>query len=601
VKTRALVWDRIRDRYFSVDRRTLGLFRIGFGFLLIVEVLRRLPDIEFFYTNSGAVTNHFALFLPMAQPHYFSLFNAFSTPFEVRIAFGLTAFVFFSYAIGYQTKVAQVLSFVLITSLNARNVLLENGGSVVVNVLAAYTMFLPLGERFSIDAMIRSFREDTRCDADPLNQRPWRKRLQRPVVSLAVFAVLLLVACIYAFNTAHKSGHTWRNFQAIHWVMWQNRIATPLTAWLRLHEPFWFSPVLVGFTFLTEGAAPLLILLPWWQRYTRALSFILTSALHLGIAAMFNLGSFSYVMLLLNFLTVPSYWLDRVAHAWAQRKPLITVTYDRANLNACWVVRALARLDVLQRLQFVQSDAAPSSALAAEVNGRWYADKQALFQCCRALPCAPAWRLVTALLIRAKQGLAFADHAATSQAADSPTRSCKRSLGLGRFVNESLIALLLLSIVIQTSRDNRLPVWAKLEHTALTSAIINYPRLWQGWGMFAPNAPELDGLLVVDGVTRSGQHIDPLTGKAPNFNAALSGPFYSSQLWCDYHVSLSLDMGKPYFRDLKNYIWKWHVKGTTQEPIEQFSVYWVENKSPPPGKTRPYDIQRQLLFSATQR
>src|SRR5689334_8325687 len=62
-----------RERYLTIDRRLLGLFRIYFGLLLLIDILRRLPDSTFFYSAEGSLSNHFALFAPMARPS-FSLF-----------------------------------------------------------------------------------------------------------------------------------------------------------------------------------------------------------------------------------------------------------------------------------------------------------------------------------------------------------------------------------------------------------------------------------------------------------------------------------------------------------------------------------------------
>lgn len=46
-----------------------------------------------------------------------------------------------------------VLSAICITSLNARNLFVQNGGTVVVNILTVYSLFLPLDARFSLDAV----------------------------------------------------------------------------------------------------------------------------------------------------------------------------------------------------------------------------------------------------------------------------------------------------------------------------------------------------------------------------------------------------------------------------------------------------------------
>src|SRR5262245_39370346 len=44
--------------YATADPRTLGLFRICLGMLLMYDVLRRVPDAGVFYSNDGFISNH---------------------------------------------------------------------------------------------------------------------------------------------------------------------------------------------------------------------------------------------------------------------------------------------------------------------------------------------------------------------------------------------------------------------------------------------------------------------------------------------------------------------------------------------------------------
>jgi hypothetical protein len=47
---------------------------------------------------------------------------------------------------------------------------------------------------------------------------------------------------------------------------------------------------------------------------------------------------------------------------------------------------------------------------------------------------------------------------------------------------------------------------------------VEYPRLLQGWSMFAPEPPYEDGRVVIDGRTADGRKLDPFTGKEPSFS-----------------------------------------------------------------------------------
>ena len=90
----------LTERYLSLDVRALGLFRIALGTLLMVEVLRRLYYARAFYTNDGFLPNHFSLFAPMGRS-VFSIYHAFSTYGEVKVAFSATFVVFLLFTLGY--------------------------------------------------------------------------------------------------------------------------------------------------------------------------------------------------------------------------------------------------------------------------------------------------------------------------------------------------------------------------------------------------------------------------------------------------------------------------------------------------------------------
>lgn len=612
----------LRELYLRIDRRVLGLFRIYFGFVLLVDVLRRVPDATFFYSSSGAVPNYYSLFVPVIKP-YFSLYVAFSTTAEVRVAFFATAFVYLVYLVGYRTRLMQILVFVLYTSLNTRNSFVENGGTMVLALVACWSMFLPLGDRFSVDALLRSLRARREHTPEALNDRAAFRAPAVPHYSLVVLAITLQIAAIYFFNKVNKVGATWRQGESVHWVLWQNRIATHLAAWLRMHEPWWLSPVLTKATLVIEGLATLLVLSPIAQRHLRTLHFVLACSLHAGIALLMTLGPFSYVMIGFNLLLLPSDVFDWAAAKWAGRKPLYLVAYDPSDPALHQLARLLARLDALGRLRFVSAEAAPGGPpkggaffARAESGGAWSVNADALVACLKALPLGSLSRLgptrsLAARFFARRDGLASslslcAGHPASApgpaaELAPSPSPARARLGALGAGLREALVGVLLLASLIQMSRDNAwVPARLRLTQPAVLDALLRYPRLLQGWRMFAPDAPKDDGTIIVDAVTVDGRHIDPLNGGAPDFEAPLHGPWFQSQLWCDYYLIIR-DNDGGYRDELKKYLLNWHTleKRPPNDRITSFEVWWVSNDSPPPGNTVPFNINKRLIFSGS--
>ncbi|MCU0654605.1 MAG: HTTM domain-containing protein [Polyangiaceae bacterium] len=620
-------WPYLRERYFSMDRRLLGLFRIYFGFLLLIDVLRRIPDSTFFYSNEGVLSNHFSLYAPMIRP-YFSLFNAFSTPAEVKVAFVLTAVAHCFYIAGYRTKIAQVVSFVLYTSLNTRNHFLENGGCVMTAIVACWSMFLPLGDRFSVDAVLKSLRARRDFTADSLNDREGIRPDRSPHVTLVLLAILLQIAVCYFFNTVHKHGATWKNGEAVHWVLWQNRIATTLAAWLRMHEPPGFSWMASKGALVIEGVAGLLVLIPFWYRLTRPLNFLLTTSLHLGIAALCTLGPFSYVMVALNGLALPSNVFDWLSDRLGRSLQPRTVVYDPTDAGMHHVARILARLDTFEKLTFVDRadterlpENAPKATIASYFpeTSSWVVGTSAIADLARSLPLGGLWSTllgsplgqpllrsllkrrahwVASLGIEAGRSVSREGPAHEPGFETTPWREHVSSTLLA--LRESMVGVVFVAAFFQVMHDNWwIPAKFRLDVPRPLQPINLYPRLLQGWSMFSPEAPKNDGTIVVDGVTADGRHLDPLTGKAPDFEAPLHGPWFQSQLWCDYFLKISFDGNRGYRDEFKRYLLNWHriEKRPENDRLVSVDVYWVSNDAPPPGSTQITNIQRRLLFS----
>jgi hypothetical protein len=118
-----------------------------------------------------------------------------------------------------------------------------------------------------------------------------------PVASLAVTALLLQLASVYFFNALQKTGPTWREGTALHYVLWQNRFVTAFGLFAREH----FSDGVFGFlTYLAhalEWAIAPLLLCPIGEKWTRRAAIVCIFILHLGFALFMNLALFVPAML----------------------------------------------------------------------------------------------------------------------------------------------------------------------------------------------------------------------------------------------------------------------------------------------------------------
>jgi hypothetical protein len=88
----------------SADRRVLGATRIGFGLVLIYDLVRRARVLDLLYTNEGVLSNHYLLFRPQDRPQL-SLFMGFSSPGEMRFLFAALFLLYLLYTFGLFTRV----------------------------------------------------------------------------------------------------------------------------------------------------------------------------------------------------------------------------------------------------------------------------------------------------------------------------------------------------------------------------------------------------------------------------------------------------------------------------------------------------------------
>ena len=142
---------KILKGWLYVDTRTLALFRIVFGVVGLIDVLRRYGVIEVFYSDAGMnfrrqVTSKYSI-------KYFTLLDYFHSTVEVQLLFIITAICFFFLIIGFYTRIFQFLSAIGLISIHNAAVILENGADMVFNNYLGWTLFLPLGASTGISTI----------------------------------------------------------------------------------------------------------------------------------------------------------------------------------------------------------------------------------------------------------------------------------------------------------------------------------------------------------------------------------------------------------------------------------------------------------------
>ena len=327
-------WGRsLLATYFTVDPRSLGLFRVLFGLVLLSDLVRRWVELGVWYTNSGLLPNHTLLWRPPTK-NLFSLFFTASNQPEAQLGFVLCAAVYTLFILGYRTRWIQVLALLARVSLNSRLAVLENGGDMVMDLLALLTLPLPLGARFSLDALaLRPASRTPAAEANEANEAGARRKVSdattAPVVSLAVFALLLQFAAIYLFNASSKTGLAWRDGSAVHYALHQDKLVTSLGVWMREHLSVSTLRALTWSTLATEWLGFALLITPFFVKQARLLAVCIMPALHLGFALGLNVGGFSPAMISFYPLLLGAEHWSWLSRRWGTRLRPIRAELER--------------------------------------------------------------------------------------------------------------------------------------------------------------------------------------------------------------------------------------------------------------------------------
>ncbi len=619
-----------------MDPRALALFRVGLAVLALVDLARRWPFIPLFYSNDGVLPNHYGLFEPI-NGWSFSLLWSMSKVAEVQAFFVLGGLALIAFLVGYKTRLTGALSAVVMLSVHARNAMLENGGDVVQQIWWLWSLALPLGQRFSVDALLADLRARADAGPDDLNARPSPDTA--PVRRVATVAVFVQLALVYAFNALHKTGSTWSDGVAISYVLEMDKFVTPLGVWLRgVGLPLGLDHALTWGALAIEGAAPLLLLSPWRTVACRRVALLTCAGLHVGIAALLDVGLFSWAMLVGLVALLPAADFDRLG-AWARapERQRLRVFYD-VDCGICHATaRLMSRLDVRRRLVWMAADAPPPTGTEATAfaerrareivvedtaTGRVWGGAEACLRLAAAIPglgVAPALLWVPGARGRLNAAYArLAEHRVqVSVYLGLPACGLPRAAALAPEVVEpsglslwlrtsrartrEVICAVVLGVLLVEAASVNTAVRAFLPFDAprFVRAFIAYTRTFQSWSMFSPDVPTEDVRLVIDLTLADGTHVDPQTGEAPDFALETAATIPYGQFWGSYAMRLPQERFKAHRGELARWlrrpVQRLHLPPDAQ--VVALEVTALSDRSPDPrkGEDTPTETGRVVI------
>ncbi|MHB8417609.1 MAG: DCC1-like thiol-disulfide oxidoreductase family protein [Myxococcales bacterium] len=614
----------------AMDLRPLGLFRITFGFIVTVATLD-IGGILYPIISDAGVMPRSALLGGIARGNRFCLFDV-AGPYWVTVVLWLLAVAACAaFTVGWHSRFASVATFFLVTGIHERNLLAFDGADNVIRVMLFWAMFMPVGARYSVDAVRRAAK-----GRETLTHAP----------AFAMRLGQIQICWVYLNSFIHKwgGGSQWHDGTALHYALGLDHLFTrDFGQWL-FNRPWFYVPG-TYFTDLVEAVFLILVFFPYLQPKLKALAIVMGTALHAGIWATMNVGNFSYLMPLTFPLLFEPEWAERAVGLTRRLvgKGVTRVYYDGL-CPLCRETAALLRgLDPFGALALV--DFREKGALAGLPNvskgdleqrlhtvsedGRVLAGFEAVKQVARRLPAtwllgvlgdAPGANALGGTLYGRIAGRRRKEHRAAEAGAAAPAPEPEISwrdlvpaplLQLGSWAVRGCLALLLAGCVWFALPTDAQILVPRLHLGSLQlfpgysrkvpelpepwHGVIQELELWQVWDMFSPNPMDTDIWLKGVGQLSDGTSVDVLHG--------LGGgplpppiPHFIFSRWTKWINNVAYTQ-QPTLLEFGRYLCReWNNDRPSWRPaLKTFKIYREQRRTPAPN-TAPVPWGEDMIW-----
>ena len=282
---------------YGLDTRALGIFRICLAAMLLYDLASRATYMTAHYTDDGFMPRD-KLLGGWSNPLFYSFHNWGGDLTSQTLIFCVAGVFALMLLVGFKTRLATILSYILLTSVQGRNYLILQGGDDILRVMVFWSMFAPLAARFSVDAVLRA----RHPEASPVPLR---------VVSVGTLALASQLLVMYLVSGILKSGPAWhQNGNAISLAIHHHTFATPFGIFVRENVPESVLKVMTHSVLGLELFGPFLFFIPIRTYLFRTLQAFLFIGFHFGLFLTMNLGHFPWVCMLAWLMVLPSWFWD---------------------------------------------------------------------------------------------------------------------------------------------------------------------------------------------------------------------------------------------------------------------------------------------------
>jgi len=339
----------VLEDFFGIDLRTLALVRILAGVTVLATLLILFQDVAEFFTDDGIYPRSHWL-RRSTNPYVVSVHVIRGEYWWQAFLFGVHGIFALMLMVGYKTRLASIVTWLLLLSLFHRTPPILHGGDTLLSLLLLWGALTPWGARLSVDGALNTVRE-----------------IPRRVTSIATAGLILQMPLVYLFTMFLKlKDDSWRfpDLSAVYYSL-SPEFVTPLGARLVANQPFWATQAKTVFTMLAEGVGPVLMFLPLlifaapgvrrkWLGRLRWVAIGALTLMQFGLALTVSLGLFPLISTLGLLAALPESMWDRWARSQRVHRAARTAIFFDPHCLFCRKMARLAQEFLLPRSAPVQ-------------------------------------------------------------------------------------------------------------------------------------------------------------------------------------------------------------------------------------------------------
>ncbi len=298
---------------WSLDTRSLAIFRIFIGIIACVDVAFRSQYLIVHYTNLGMNAKDM-YHLSYEQLPAWSLHGISGDIWFQTILFLLHGYIAVMLILGYKTRLMSIGLWILTVSLHNVSSIINSGADDLLRMVLFWSMFLPLNRHVSYD----SGKED---------HTHWTR-----YISIASVAFITQQILLYWVTAYLKKWPEW-------YSTWSATYEILSLETFRLWEsPLYHSQELMQvITYLSIGVeviSPLLLILPFRRMKMAGIATIIL--LHIGIMTHIGVWIFPWVSIATMIALIPWTIWDAIEKFFHPKKGTIYFD-DRCSLCTTWI------------------------------------------------------------------------------------------------------------------------------------------------------------------------------------------------------------------------------------------------------------------------